>query len=137
MDPPCGEPILWGISPDFSGLSPCYRWIAYVLLTRAPVAGKGIATSPLPLDLHVLGLSLAFILSQDQTLRCLSCSFVFLCHSDSQTNNLGSSRHLRSFFLLTEGFRPLPSSCLFIASFQCSLRRFLFGKRLQRYCLYF
>ena len=69
MDPPCGEPILWGISPDFSGLSPCYRWIAYVLLTRAPVAGKGIATSPLPLDLHVLGLSLAFILSQDQTLH--------------------------------------------------------------------
>ena len=71
MDPPCGAPILWGISPDFSGLSPCYRWIAYVLLTRAPVAGKGIATSPLPLDLHVLGLSLAFILSQDQTLRCI------------------------------------------------------------------
>ena len=25
----------------------------------------------LPLDLHVLGLSLAFILSQDQTLRCM------------------------------------------------------------------
>ena len=69
MGSPCGAPILWGISPDFSGLSPCYRWIAYVLLTRAPVAGKGIATSPLPLDLHVLGLSLAFILSQDQTLH--------------------------------------------------------------------
>ena len=29
----------------------------------------------LPLDLHVLGLSLAFILSQDQTLRCI---FLFL-----------------------------------------------------------
>lgn len=28
----------------------------------------------MPLDLHVLGLSLAFILSQDQTLRCI---FVF------------------------------------------------------------
>ena len=27
-------------------------------------------SSPLPLDLHVLSLSLAFILSQDQTLRC-------------------------------------------------------------------
>ena len=38
MGSPCGAPILWGISPDFSGLSPCYRWIAYVLLTRAPVA---------------------------------------------------------------------------------------------------
>ena len=76
MSPPCGAPILWGISPDFSGLSPCYRWIAYVLLTRAPVAGKGIATSPLPLDLHVLGLSLAFILSQDQTLRCIFLFFI-------------------------------------------------------------
>ena len=36
------------------------------------------ALSPLPLDLHVLSLSLAFILSQDQTLRCcLSCFFFF------------------------------------------------------------
>ena len=76
MGSPCGAPILWGISPDFSGLSPCYRWIAYVLLTRAPVADKGIATSPLPLDLHVLSLSLAFILSQDQTLRCLNCFII-------------------------------------------------------------
>jgi hypothetical protein len=41
-----------------------------VLLTSAPVAGEGVATLPLPLDLHVLSLSLAFILSQDQTLRC-------------------------------------------------------------------
>ena len=32
----------------------------------------------MPLDLHVLSLSLAFILSQDQTLRCcLSCLFFF------------------------------------------------------------
>ena len=126
-----------GISRNFSRLSPCEGQVAYALLTRAPVADRSVATPSLPLDLHVLSLSLAFILSQDQTLRCLSCSFIFLCHSDSQTNNLGSSRHLRSFLLLTEGFRPLPSSCLFIASFQCSLRRFLFGKRLQRYCLCF
>ena len=117
-----------GISRNFSRLSPCEGQVAYALLTRAPVADRSVATPSLPLDLHVLSLSLAFILSQDQTLRCLSCSFIFLCHSDSQTNNLGSSRHLRSFFLLTEGFRPLPSSCLFIASFQCSLRRFLFRK---------
>ena len=70
--------MLCGFSPDFSGLSPCYRQIAYMLLTRAPVASKGIATSLLPLDLHVLGLSLAFILSQDQTLRCISYYFLFL-----------------------------------------------------------
>ena len=63
--------IPWDISPDFPGLSPCYGLVAYVLLTRAPVAGGCIATSPMPLDLHVLGLSLAFILSQDQTLRCI------------------------------------------------------------------
>ena len=49
-----------------------------MLLTRAPVAGKGIATSPLPLDLHVLGLSLAFILSQDQTLRCIFFFFFII-----------------------------------------------------------
>ena len=40
MDSPCRVSILWGISPDFSGLSPCYRWIAYVLLTRAPVVNN-------------------------------------------------------------------------------------------------
>ena len=89
MDSPCGAPILWGISPDFSGLSPCYRWIAYVLLTRAPVAGKGIATSPLPLDLHVLGLSLAFILSQDQTLRCI-LFFFFIIPSKRHLTELTS-----------------------------------------------
>ena len=33
----------------------------------------------LPLDLHVLSLSLAFILSQDQTLRCVYLSCSFLC----------------------------------------------------------
>ena len=32
---------------------------------------------PLPLDLHVLSLSLAFILSQDQTLRCCILFFFF------------------------------------------------------------
>ena len=78
MGSPCGAPILWGISPDFSGLSPCYRQIAYVLLTRAPVAARSIATSALPLDLHVLGLSLAFILSQDQTLRCIFFFFFII-----------------------------------------------------------
>ena len=95
-----------GISRNFSRLSPCEGQVAYALLTRAPVADRSVATPSLPLDLHVLSLSLAFILSQDQTLRCLSCSFVFLCHSDSQTNNLGSSRHLRSFFSLDGGLPP-------------------------------
>ena len=45
-----------------------------MLLTRAPVATK-YCYHVLPLDLHVLGLSLAFILSQDQTLRCIFLLF--------------------------------------------------------------
>ena len=61
---------IWGIRPSFPGLSPCPGQVAYVLLTSAPVAARSIATPALPLDLHVLSLSLAFILSQDQTLRC-------------------------------------------------------------------
>ena len=50
-----------------------------MLLTRAPVAGGSASTPPLPLDLHVLSLPLAFILSQDQTLRCyIFCLSTFL-----------------------------------------------------------
>ena len=64
-----------GIRPRFRGLSPCAGQVAYVLLTSAPVAAGRIAAPALPLDLHVLSLSLAFILSQDQTLRC--CILVF------------------------------------------------------------
>ena len=50
-----------------------------MLLTRAPVADSGASTASLPLDLHVLSLSLAFILSQDQTLRCYILFFYFSC----------------------------------------------------------
>ena len=76
--------FIWGINPPFGGLSPCPGQVAYALRTRAPVAGGGIATSPLPLDLHVLGLSLAFILSQDQTLRCMTL-YLFVSLRDPST----------------------------------------------------
>ena len=69
--------VLRGIRPRFRGLSPCAGQVAYVLLTSAPVATSSVATAVLPLDLHVLSLSLAFILSQDQTLRCISV-FLFV-----------------------------------------------------------
>ena len=63
--------VLWGIRPNFSGLSPSYGQVAYALRTRAPVATKQCKHYfMLPLDLHVLSLPLAFILSQDQTLHC-------------------------------------------------------------------
>ena len=56
---------------------------------------KGI----LPYDLHVLGLPLAFILSQDQTLRC---NIVFLCF----VLNLGS--RLRSLLVCFPRRLPAP-----------------------------
>ena len=68
----------WSFNPTFAGLFPDYGQIAHLLRTRAPVAAIRIATNALPLDLHVLGLSLAFILSQDQTLRC---NFLYLSFS--------------------------------------------------------
>ena len=39
----------------------------------------------LPLDLHVLSLSLAFILSQDQTLRCVLLCCLFSLNKDTST----------------------------------------------------
>ena len=67
---PCRIKVLWGVNPRFHGLYPGIGQVAYALLTRAPVAIKpSKAGSMLPLDLHVLSLSLAFILSQDQTLH--------------------------------------------------------------------
>ena len=110
-----------GISRNFSRLFPCKGQVAYALLTRAPVAASGIATTAMPLDLHVLSLSLAFILSQDQTLRCCYIVFFFSCLlSDLETASTPADG-------LTEGFRPLPSSCLIIALCQCSLLFFAPG----------
>ena len=66
-----------GIRRGFPRLSPWQGQVAYVLLTRAPVADRSASTPSLPLDLHVLSLSLAFILSQDQTLRCCYILLIF------------------------------------------------------------
>ena len=62
--------VLWEISRRFHRLCPGRGQVAHVLRTLPPVAATGIATRALPLDLHVLSLPLAFILSQDQTLHC-------------------------------------------------------------------
>ncbi len=64
--------MLWGISRRFHRLSPRNGQVAHALRTLAPVAIKTSTNLRLmlPLDLHVLSLPLAFILSQDQTLHC-------------------------------------------------------------------
>ena len=68
---PPSEP--WRIIRRFHRLSARRGLVAYALRTRAPLSGP--PEGPFPFDLHVLGLPLAFILSQDQTLRC---NIVFL-----------------------------------------------------------
>ena len=74
---PTAHPVLARLSagcPGGKGRShTCYSPVR-----RSPA--PGIATgpaAPLPLDLHVLSLPLAFILSQDQTLRCTCIFFLF------------------------------------------------------------
>ena len=63
--------LLWEISRRFHRLCPRYGQVAHALRTLPPVAARYIATPAMPLDLHVLSLPLAFILSQDQTLLCI------------------------------------------------------------------
>ena len=62
-----------GYSPVTGRLHTCYSPVR-----RSPPKYCYLA---LPLDLHVLSLSLAFILSQDQTLRCKSFFYFFFLSS--------------------------------------------------------
>ena len=68
--------VLVRISPGYSPLTGRLH-TCYSPVRRSPP--KVLLLYVLPLDLHVLGLSLAFILSQDQTLRCI----FFICSDDS------------------------------------------------------
>ena len=78
-----------------------------MLRTRAPLSWK--ASFSIPSDLHVLGLPLAFILSQDQTLHCIMfCLF--------QTLFLTQNRNL--LFRLGVWRSALPP-------YSCSLRLYL------------
>ncbi len=63
--PKGGHGVLPGVTP---GCPPERGW----LNTRSePVRNSSPPDGKLPSDLHVLGLPLAFILSQDQTLHCI------------------------------------------------------------------
>ena len=63
------------------GVSTGYPSVAGMVLTRyAPLrrSPPKYCYLVLPLDLHVLSLPLAFILSQDQTLHCINLLFLWL-----------------------------------------------------------
>ena len=63
----CAKASTSGINPTFAGLSRTLGQIAYVLRDRSPLIGR--PKPPSSLDLHFLDTSLAFVLSQDQTLH--------------------------------------------------------------------
>ena len=88
-------------------ISPGYPSVTGRLHTRySPVRRSTPIKSKLsmsfPLDLHVLGLSLAFILSQDQTLRCM-ISFTFFHNLLARDGDFYSSR--TTFFVYCNFFK--------------------------------
>ena len=128
-----------GVNPPFGGLSRSRGQVAYALLTRAPVVSG--ASSLLPLDLHVLGLSLAFILSQDQTLRCMNCFYFYIlarCPYYSVCGIVGAHIPMRlplplhlCIFLLSRSISSKIS--LFVPTVPPSEGAFRFRKRVQKY----
>ena len=69
--------VLRGIRRRFRRLYPGPGNVAHALRTRMPVAAGPVAGTAMPLDLHVLSLPLAFILSQDQTLHCINDYIIY------------------------------------------------------------
>ena len=78
----------------------------------APVRRSSAAYcyAPLPLDLHVLSLPLAFILSQDQTLHCKNCLFYLFDSSSCPPPYLYMMADTRYLYLLimSNSFRFQP-----------------------------
>ena len=99
-------------------ISPRYSPVTGRLHTRyAPVrrSSAEYCYSLLPLDLHVLGLPLAFILSQDQTLHCKNCS-LFLpltlqCTPSYLYRRVWHTLSLVSSVSMCSRLRPLFSTC--------------------------
>ena len=93
----------------------------YAPVRRSPAA---YCYALLPLDLHVLGLPLAFILSQDQTLHCKNFSFLPLTRSCPQPRH---SKASDTRYLLFQTFQ-----CT-VALSHFSTSPFFRRKRVQRY----
>ena len=107
-------PILWGVRRRFRRLSPGHGRVAHALRTLSPVAANRIATTALPLDLHVLSLPLAFILSQDQTLLCIYTILLSV-----RSRQILFSRNQRSRFKIILG------TCLYYLSIFSKILRSL------------
>ena len=92
----------------------------YAPFRRSP---PGYCYPALPLDLHVLSLPLAFILSQDQTLLCIFLILqVRLRHSQFLNKRNQRSRFLCCWYLLPCTFVPVFSiNSVILSAFRHSL----------------
>ena len=108
-----------------------------MLRTRAPLSWE--ASSSIPSDLHVLGLPLAFILSQDQTLHCkMFCLTIWPYYHFNRIFNLYYISLYSILILITNSFSRVasfqlllltPSFQLPLVSEPATLHDFLFLKR--------
>ena len=76
----------------------------------------------LPLDLHVLGLSLAFILSQDQTLRCIIFFFFFSLYNLLARDG---DLFLVSYYFFLSIVIPSRIACFFHSKTDCKSKGFI------------
>src|SRR5690606_37684108 len=84
----------------------------------APVRRSQGCKHPLPLDLHVLGLPLAFILSQDQTLHRIIFNNIATIHQKSPTLKKFPGFSLSLVFLC----RPIPfQAAVYAVNFNISM----------------
>ena len=82
--------MLWGINLVFRKAIPQLK-VDCIRVTH-PCAGRHqVLLLVLPLDLHVLSLPLAFILSQDQTLHCIKLFDLWISIYPRNYLSLGSS----------------------------------------------
>ena len=131
--------MLWSINPSFPGLFSSIRQIVYALRTRTPLVSD-IAIL-LPFDLHVLGLPLAFILSQDQTLHCKRVRSLFvdvylplpklgqIKNKEKKNNKYDKLCYLFWFLRIASEFCPAlwRDSSMFLPIFQRTLFDLLFS----------
>ena len=104
-----------GFIPYYPAFPPAIRktGVGCIRVTH-PSATLAAPKGRLPSDLHVLGLPLAFILSQDQTLRC-SIVVLLVFSSESRVppyRDRSAPAHGRSLVLFSLSLKASPQGCL-------------------------
>ena len=106
----------------------------YAPVRRSPAV---YCYTPLPLDLHVLGLPLAFILSQDQTLHCKNfCSIPLTLRVPSEPHRARPRTHAISCFNLFNELSPPPLNLFPVFPAKASAKVQPFFKLPNFFCLF-